>query len=69
MSINVTDDKKKSWAELVAEDRAVHAAENAAWYAYIQQQDAELKNEEAEKAERKAKRRAARIAAMKEEGN
>jgi hypothetical protein len=38
MSMNI---KEKTWAELVQEDKAVHAAENAAWHAYIQKEEAE----------------------------
>ena len=60
MSRNAT---KKTWAELVEEDRAVHAAERAEWYAFIQKEDAEYQKEEAEKAQRKAEKRARRAAA------
>ena len=61
MSRNAT---KKTWAELVEEDRAVHAAERAEWYAFIQKEDAEYQKEEAEKAQRKAEKRARRAAAQ-----
>jgi ferric-dicitrate binding protein FerR (iron transport regulator) len=46
--------KEKTWAQSVQEDTAVHAAENAAWYAHLQK--------EQEEAQRKAEKRAWRAA-------
>ena len=61
MSMNI---KEKTWAECVQEDRAVHAAERAEWYAYIQKEEAAYQKEEAEKVQRKAEKRARRPAAQ-----
>ena len=48
--------KEKTFAQSVQEDIAVHAAENAAWYAHLQK-------EQAEEAQRNAGKRARRAAA------
>jgi hypothetical protein len=51
MSRNST---KKTWVELVEEDKKVHAAENAAWYAFVQKEEAEYAQRKAEKKARRA---------------
>jgi len=55
--------EEKTFAQCVQEDRALHAAEDAAWNVYLQKERAEYQKEEAEKAQRKAEKRARRTAA------
>ena len=59
-SLSASHATEKTWAELVEEDKKVHAAENAAWYAYIQKEEAEEAQRQAEKDARRAARRAAK---------
>ena len=59
-SLSACHATEKTWAELVEEDKKVHAAENAAWYAYIQKEEAEEAQRQAEKDARRAARRAAK---------
>ena len=52
--------KEKTLAQCVQEDRALHADENAAWFAYLQKERAEEAQRQAEKDARRAARRAAK---------
>ena len=58
--LSASNATEKTWAELVEEDKKVHAADNAAWYAYIQKEEAEEAQRKAEKDARRAARRAAK---------
>ena len=62
-SLSASHATDKTLAQCVQEDRALHAAENAAWNVYLQKERAEYQKEEAEKAQRKAEKRARRAAA------
>ena len=50
----------KTLAQCVQEDKALHAAENAAWYAYLQKEREEEAQRQAVKDARRAARRAAK---------
>ena len=53
----------KSWAQCVADDKREHAAEDDAWFAFVQAENAKCKQEEAEKAARREARKAAKLLA------